>query len=87
MKINFVKLIKINIYLTCFKLLEILESNGSRTSAAFNMELLMKITNGSQSYSIVTKRSMLDVAQIQDQPLSVVIAFIVNILLVNETAM
>lgn len=47
MKINFVKLIKINIYLTCFKLLEILESDGSRTSAAFNMELLMKITNGS----------------------------------------
>ena len=62
MKINFVKLMKINIYLNCFKLLEILESNGSRTSAAFNMELLMKITNGSQSYSIVTKRSMLDVA-------------------------
>ena len=42
---------------------------GSRTAAAFKMERFVIIVNGFQSLTIITKRSILNVAAVLDPPL------------------
>ena len=44
--------------------------SGSRTAATSKMELFMIIVNGFQPLTIITKRSVLDVAAVLDPPLS-----------------
>ena len=43
---------------------------GSRTAATSKMELFVIIVNGFQPLTIVTKRSILDVAAVLDPPLN-----------------
>ena len=42
---------------------------GSRTAATFKMERFVIIVNGFQLITIITKRSILDVAAVLDPPL------------------
>ena len=50
--------------------------DGSRTAAASKMERFVIIVNGFQSLTIITKRSILDVAAALDPPLKVACNFI-----------
>ena len=43
--------------------------SGSRTAATFKMERFVIIVNGFQPLTIITKRSILDVAAVLDPPL------------------
>ena len=43
--------------------------DGSRTAATFKMERFVIIVNGFQPLTIITKRSILDVAAVLDPPL------------------
>ena len=45
---------------------------GSRTAATSKMERFVIIVNGFQPLTIITKRSILDVAAVLDPPLSIV---------------
>ena len=47
--------------------------DGSRTAATTKMERFVIIVNGFQPLTIITKRSILDVAAVLDPPLSSVI--------------
>ena len=49
---------------------------GSRTAATSKMECFVIIVNGFQPLTIITKRSILDVAAVLDPPLSLVAAII-----------
>ena len=44
---------------------------GSRTAATSKMELFVIIVNGFQPLTIITKRSILDVAAVLDPPLHI----------------
>ena len=48
-------------------------SGGSRTAATSKMERLVIIVNGFQPLTIITKRSILDVAAVLDPPLQCMI--------------
>ena len=44
---------------------------GSRSAAISKIKLFVKIVNGFQTLTIITKRSILDVAEAQDPPLNI----------------
>ena len=46
---------------------------GSRTAATSNMERFVIIVNGFQPLTIITKRSILDVAAVLDPPLALLL--------------
>ena len=53
---------------------------GSRTVATSKMELFVIIVNGFQPLTIITKRSILDVAAVLDPPLYIIIIILRQIL-------
>ena len=58
-----------NIFVFLVQLTEI--RGGSRTAATFKMERFVIIVNGFQSLTIITKRSILDVAAVLDPHLKI----------------
>ena len=52
--------------------------SGSRTAATSKMELFVIIINGFQPLTIITKRSILDVAAVLDPPLTYILRFCVK---------
>ena len=55
---------------------------GSRTAATSKMERFVIIVNGFQPLTIITKRSVLDVAAVLDPPLASVIIHLTMIVLI-----
>ena len=56
---------------------------GSRTAATSKMEHFVIIVNGWKPLTIITKRSILDVAAVLDQPLSIIAQLSLDILQVE----
>ena len=55
-----------------FAQMQVIVRGGSRTVAASKMERFVIMVNGFQPLTIITKRSILDVAAVLDPPLIVI---------------